>query len=109
MLLEAGWDACCDEVWACSVSAEEQLRRVMARDGIDEPAANQRLETQARGQIAPEARSSRVHVLLSTEGNPLPLETHDGDDTGGGTGSGARGEVVLQALDLRRVARRHVA
>ena len=68
VLLEAGWDACCDEVWMCSVSEAEQRRRLMSRDDLDEATANERISAQARKQPSVSEATRRVHVVLTTEG-----------------------------------------
>ena len=46
LLFETGMDAMCDEVWCVYCSEEEQLRRVMERDGLDAEAARKRIASQ---------------------------------------------------------------
>ena len=46
LLLEAGGSAMYDAIWVVALDPEEQLRRLMARDGIDEEAARKRLDAQ---------------------------------------------------------------
>lgn len=50
LLIEKGWHQKMDEVWLVKISEEEQIRRVMIRDGMDEKAARARLENQMRTQ-----------------------------------------------------------
>jgi dephospho-CoA kinase len=47
LLLEGGGKGMTDEVWLVALDPEEQIRRLMARDGIDAEAAEKRLGAQA--------------------------------------------------------------
>jgi len=47
LLLEAGRNNMTDEVWIVALDPEEQIKRLMARDGIDEEAAKKRLKAQS--------------------------------------------------------------
>jgi len=46
LLFETGADAHCDEVWVVSCGVDEQLRRVMARDGLTQEEAAARISHQ---------------------------------------------------------------
>lgn len=46
LLYETGMDVLCDEVWLMAVPPEEQLRRVMERDGLSEAQALSRINSQ---------------------------------------------------------------
>lgn len=46
LLYETGMDVLCDEVWLLAVPPEEQLRRVMERDGLTRAEALSRIESQ---------------------------------------------------------------
>ena len=46
LLFEAGLEGLCSEVWLGDCSAEQQLQRLMARDGLEEAAALARIQAQ---------------------------------------------------------------
>lgn len=46
LLYEAGLEKICDEVWVVWVNRENQIRRLMAREGIDREEAIKRIEAQ---------------------------------------------------------------
>lgn len=46
LLFETGMDALCDETWCLALPAEEQLKRVMARDGMTREEAAARIASQ---------------------------------------------------------------
>ncbi len=58
-----------DRIWVVSVGEETQLRRLMARDGLDRSAALARLR--AQWPLAEKAR--RAHLVLHNEGTPEEL------------------------------------
>ena len=98
MLREAGWDACCDEVWVCVVSEAEQLRRLRARDRLSIDEARERIAN----QIDPIDRARQAHVILSTEGIGCigGTEGTEGGAVGVGTTQeeGANGETLDRQL-----------
>jgi dephospho-CoA kinase len=55
LLFEAGLEGLCSEVWLVDCDAEQQLRRLMARDGL--------LETEARDRIAAQWPLERKRAL----------------------------------------------
>ena len=65
LLFESGADAGCDEIWVLSCGEDEQLRRVMERDGLTEAEAVQRLEA----QLSDAERRSRATRIIDTSGD----------------------------------------
>ena len=65
LLFEAGLDALCDTVWCVHLPREEQLRRLMARDGLTLPQAEARL----RSQLSSDEKASRAQVVIDTSGS----------------------------------------
>lgn len=63
VLLEAGWDAWVDEVWAVGASRPLALARIRERDGLSASAAEARIDA----QLGAGQRAARSHVLLSSE------------------------------------------
>ena len=47
LLLEGGGNSMADEIWIVALDPQEQIRRLMDRDGIDEEAARKRLAAQS--------------------------------------------------------------
>ncbi|CAM2108757.1 unnamed protein product [Caretta caretta] len=66
VLLEAGWTDMVHEVWMASVPEKEALRRIMARDGLSEEAAQNRLQSQLNSS----QRVKQSHVVLYTLWEP---------------------------------------
>lgn len=46
LLYETGMDVLCDEVWVMAVPHEDQVKRIMERDGLDEDQAQARIDAQ---------------------------------------------------------------
>lgn len=46
LLFETGMHTLCDETWLMHIPRAEQVRRIMQRDGLDERAANARIDSQ---------------------------------------------------------------
>ena len=110
VLLEAGWDNICDEVWLCSVSEDEQKRRLMQRDELDEVSASERIAHQARTQLDVTERSGRVHVVLSTEGCEEVLqEAVDGSPHGGESSTSGSSKPRSRGGPLARQVRKSLA
>ena len=65
LLFETGMDARCGEVWCVYVTAEEQLRRVMRRDGLSPEAARARIDS----QLPLTEKKSRARHVISTMGD----------------------------------------
>lgn len=59
ILLEAGWDELCDEVWVVSCRPETAIRRLRERDGLSPDEAKARLGAQMSNQQR-ERRGGRV-------------------------------------------------
>ncbi len=62
LLFETGMDALCDETWCLSLSPEEQLERVMERDGLSRAEAAARIES----QMPLEEKVRRANVVIRT-------------------------------------------
>ncbi len=65
LLIEAGADDLCDEIWVVDLDEESQLQRIMARDGMNCREARQRIAAQmplaekaARGDVVIDNRGS---------------------------------------------------
>ena len=65
LLFEAGLDVLCDTVWCVHLPREEQLRRLMARDGLRLSQAEARL----RSQLSSEEKAARAQVVIDTSGS----------------------------------------
>lgn len=65
LLYEAGMDAQCDEVWTVYVTAEEQRRRVMRRDGLTAEQAQARIDS----QMPLSEKRKRARHAISTMGD----------------------------------------
>lgn len=46
ILLQAGWERDCHEVWSMIIPREEAIKRIIERNGLTEEAARQRIESQ---------------------------------------------------------------
>ena len=62
LLYETGMDAVCDETWVLTADHETQLKRLMARDSLDQASAEKRIASQMSG----EERASRGNVVIRT-------------------------------------------
>ncbi len=65
ILLEAGWDALCDEVWVVVAEPETALARLMARDGLGRAEATARLNA----QMSNPARMARAGQVIHNDGS----------------------------------------
>jgi len=66
VLLEAGWDKVCHEVWVCVVPRQEAIRRIVERDGKTEAEAERRISSQLSNQ----ERVNRANTVLCTLWDP---------------------------------------
>lgn len=98
LLFESGWADAVDEVWVCTTSEAEAVRRVRERDGLSEDDARRRLEAQRRG-VPAEERARRAAVVIDTSGPKAATRAAVGREwaallarrpQGGGAGSAAR-------------------
>lgn len=64
LLFETGMEVLADEVWCTSLAKEEQLRRLMERDGFTREEAIARIDN----QMSQRERERRSNVLISTAG-----------------------------------------
>lgn len=65
VLLEAGWEAVVDEVWAVVVPPGVAIQRACSRDGLDPEAVQQRIDA----QMSNDQRCSRADVVIDNSGN----------------------------------------
>ena len=72
LLYETGMDAHCGEVWCVHVTEQEQLRRVMRRDRLDQAAAQARMDSQM--PLAEKKR--RAAHCISTMGSRAATRHH---------------------------------
>ncbi|CAM9438146.1 unnamed protein product [Scytosiphon promiscuus] len=70
VLLEAGWDDLCDELWVVQVPPTVARERLMKRNGFDEQEADKRIASQP---MTNEERAARATVVLSNEGTEEDL------------------------------------
>lgn len=63
VLLEAGWDEECDEVWAVHAPQNVACQRLMARNSLTEEQAQQRLQS----QMPATERLSRSQVIINSD------------------------------------------
>lgn len=64
LLFEAQWDQGLPEVWLVAIPEEEQLRRLMQRDGFTEPEARARIQA----QLPLEEKRRRARVIIENHG-----------------------------------------
>lgn len=69
LLLEAGWQDLCDEVWLVTAPMELRLSRAMARDGLSREAAAARMAA----QMAEEEKRVLADVILENGGSQEAL------------------------------------
>ena len=60
LLFETGLDALCDEIWLVTAKKEEQLRRILLRDGLSRQEAERRVQSQ--GDYA-QKRGKAKHII----------------------------------------------
>ncbi len=63
VLLEAGWDDECDEIWAVHVPLPVACQRLMSRNSLTEEQALQRVQS----QMPAAQRLSRSHVIINSD------------------------------------------
>ncbi|XP_063876474.1 bifunctional coenzyme A synthase-like isoform X2 [Scylla paramamosain] len=63
VLLEAGWDKLCHQVWVCVLQREEAVRRITERDGKTPEEAERRLDS----QMAQRQMVGRANVVFCTQ------------------------------------------
>jgi len=70
LLFETGADKACDEIWVVSCGVDEQLRRIMARDGLTEEEAAERISHQM-------ADADRRRLATRVIDSLMPLEDEE--------------------------------
>nr|XP_045618010.1 bifunctional coenzyme A synthase-like isoform X1 [Procambarus clarkii]XP_045618011.1 bifunctional coenzyme A synthase-like isoform X1 [Procambarus clarkii] len=63
VLLEAGWDTLCHQVWVCIIKREEAICRIMERDGKTQEEAEKRIDN----QMSNKDRVARANVVFCTQ------------------------------------------
>lgn len=63
LLFETGMDALCDETWVLYVDREQQITRVVSRDGLTREQAEARIDS----QMSTEARNARATHAINTD------------------------------------------
>ena len=63
LLFETGMDALCDETWVLYVDREQQITRVVSRDGLTREQAEARIDS----QMPTEARNARATHAINTD------------------------------------------
>ena len=66
ILLEAGWDQDCAEVWVSIVPREEAIKRITERDGIPPEQATKRIDS----QLSNSERVSKANVVFCSVWEP---------------------------------------
>lgn len=64
VLIEAGWNSLCHEIWVPFVPRDEQIRRAVDRDSLTETDAARRIDS----QMLLTDRLARAHRIFSTLG-----------------------------------------
>ncbi len=70
LLFETGMERLCDETWLVYVPREEQVRRIVARDGLSEEAACARIDS----QMPLEEKLRRADVAIDNSGSVAELK-----------------------------------
>jgi dephospho-CoA kinase len=71
VLLEAGWQDLCDEVWVVTTSTQVAVDRLVARNGLSEEAAMARISA----QMSPRERAEHADVKIDNSGTEEQLKT----------------------------------
>lgn len=83
VLFEAGWEDIGDEVWVVTVERETAIRRSMERDGAEQEAVENRLNS----QLSNEERVSRADRVITNDGSKDELLEQLDEAWRSGTGS----------------------
>ncbi|KAK3861682.1 hypothetical protein Pcinc_032384 [Petrolisthes cinctipes] len=67
VLLAAGWQSMCHQVWVCILKRAEAVKRIMERDGKTEAEAERRVDSQLSGRAMVEAANVVFCTQWSTE------------------------------------------
>lgn len=67
LLFETGMDAWCDEIWCAFLPLNEQLKRLMERDGLSRSDAMQRIHAQMPGHEKAEKSHQVIYTIGSKE------------------------------------------
>ncbi|XP_038045164.1 LOW QUALITY PROTEIN: bifunctional coenzyme A synthase-like [Patiria miniata] len=70
VLIEAGWEGFCHEVWSCIIHKDEALKRILDRDRLPEEKARQSIESQLSNQ----ERVDHSNVVFCTSWEPEVMQ-----------------------------------
>ncbi|MEI6136479.1 MAG: dephospho-CoA kinase [Chloroflexota bacterium] len=73
VLIEAGWDDLCDEIWVVTVAQPMAIQRLMSRNGLPEEAALARINTQ-NAQLSPADRAAKADVRIDNSGTEQQMQ-----------------------------------
>lgn len=73
VLIEAGWDDLCDEIWVVTVAQPIAIQRLMSRNGLPEEAALARINTQ-NAQLSPADRAAKADVRIDNSGTEQQMQ-----------------------------------
>ncbi|XP_042210072.1 bifunctional coenzyme A synthase-like [Homarus americanus] len=63
VLLEAGWEKICHQVWVCIITQEEAVTRIVERDGKSQKEAQRRINS----QLSNRDRVARANIVFCTQ------------------------------------------
>lgn len=74
VLLQAGWETECHEIWSCIIPSEVASRRIMERNGLSEEEAKARIAAQMKNAVVVENSNVVFSSLWSYEYSQLQAE-----------------------------------
>jgi len=74
VLLEAGWEEQCHEVWVCVVPKAEAIKRIVERDGKSEAEAEKRIDSQLKNEERVDKASVVFCTLWETSQTQIQVE-----------------------------------
>jgi phosphopantetheine adenylyltransferase/dephospho-CoA kinase len=70
VLFEAGWEDLTDEIWVVVVEPDNAVKRLAARNGLDEEAARARIAS----QLSNAERAARANIIIENNGDLAALQ-----------------------------------
>jgi phosphopantetheine adenylyltransferase/dephospho-CoA kinase len=70
VLFEAGWEDLTDEIWVVVVEPDNAVKRLAARNGLDEEAARARIAS----QLSNAERTARANIVIENNGDLAALQ-----------------------------------
>ncbi len=71
VLFEAGWEDLVDEIWVVVVEPDTAVKRLAARNNLDEEAARARIAS----QLSNDERTAKADIIIHNDGTLAELET----------------------------------